>query len=76
MFLELGEGQEDLAFHPAEPHQPEQADKPRPGRQREAEDPGRRRRSGWACLRVRGHDTLCGDGATAASGRTATVVSR
>ena len=38
-FLELGEGQEDLAFHPAEPHQPEQADKPRPGRQREAEHP-------------------------------------
>ena len=38
-FLELGEGQEELAFHPTEPHQPEQADEPRPGRQREAEHP-------------------------------------
>ena len=37
--LELGEGHEELAFHPTEPHHPEQADKPRPGRQREAEHP-------------------------------------
>ena len=34
------------------------------------------RRIGWACLRVRGHDTLCGEGAPAAAGRTATVASR